>query len=97
MNKLKIIYTSLLLLLAVTILRAENITVKGYVFNGKDKSPIEGAQIFSSVAEKTVITDEKGAFEIVLNTANALLEIEDEGFYKKEIKVLKLSVKKFYL
>lgn len=97
MNKLKIIYTSLLLLLAVTILRAENITVKGYVFNGKDKSPIEGAQIFSSVAEKTVITDEKGAFEIVLNTANALLEIEADGFYKKEIQVLKRSVINVYL
>ncbi len=81
----------------MTILRAENITVKGYVFNGKDKSPIEGAQIFSSVAEKTVITDEKGAFEIVLNTANALLEIEADGFYKKEIQVLKRSVINVYL
>ena len=95
MTRYKILFAIVLMVIACE-LSAQTITVKGKV-TGPDKLPVKGAVISLTGAERSVQTNDSGAFQIETTNPQGTISVSAEGFYEMTQPLVNRTEVKFVL
>src|SRR5258708_4183340 len=78
---------SLLLLLCIPALFAQNKLISGKVTDSKDGNPVQGVTVTSKGSRSGTTTDENGNFRLSVSNATNVLVFSSIGFTQKEVPI----------